>query len=207
MAINDPLGQGHGRKVSRSQIPLIFTAASVGLLSLVAAAPFILDAAAPNYGEKWSNLSNIGQTYASVSAILSALAVVGVAYSLILQAKQARLEQFQAMRTFQRDLLLMAMEDASLRPCWGPMHGLQGDAWRQHTYSRLIMAYLWMGAETGGIPMTSIRANAQEIFKSDVGRHYWERTRARWELDACSARERRFVKIFKEEFERSAADG
>ncbi|MFG2491512.1 DUF6082 family protein [Streptomyces caniferus] len=181
---------------------MIFTAASVALLALVAAAPFILETAAPDYGEKWSKLSAIGQTYASISAILSALAVIGVAYSLVLQARQARLEQIQTMRTFQRDLLLMAMEDESLRSCWGPMHGLQGDAWRQHTYTRMIMAYLWMGAETGGIPGASIRANAEEILKSEAGREYWQRTRDRWGLDARSARERKFVKIFDEEFQR-----
>ncbi|MFI1168228.1 DUF6082 family protein [Streptomyces sp. NPDC020801] len=175
----------------------------MALLTLVAAAPFILRAVAPNYGEKWAVLSDIGQTYASISAILSALAVIGVAYSLVLQAKQARLEQFQTMRTFQRDLLLMAMEDESLRSCWGPMHGLQGNAWRQHTYSRLIMAYLWMGAETGGIPFVSIRANAREILQSETGREYWQRTRDRWNLDAHSVRERQFVKIFDEEFQRT----
>ncbi|MBM4795096.1 hypothetical protein HXP44_24315 [Streptomyces sioyaensis] len=185
---------------------MIFAAACVVLLALVSAAPFILEAAAPNYGKRWSMLSEIGQTYASISAVLSALAVVGVAYSLVLQAKQARLEKFQAMRTFQRDLLLMAMEDESLRPCWGPMHGLQGQEWRQHTYSRLIMAYLWMGAEAGGIPAASIRANAIEIMKSPPGRDYWQRSRDRWKLDACSARERQFVKIFEEEFQRRSSE-
>ncbi|MFI9080045.1 hypothetical protein ACIGW8_26850 [Streptomyces sioyaensis] len=43
---------------------------------------------------------------------------------------------------------------------------------------------IWEIAETGRVPSVSIRANAIEIMKLDLGREYWRRTRDRWRLDA-----------------------
>lgn len=69
-------------------VALVLVVASV---SLVIASPLVLDGL--DTGEQdWNRLSEIGQTYGAVSAIIAVIALVGVMVSLIIQSrKPARL--------------------------------------------------------------------------------------------------------------------
>ena len=61
----------------------------VGLLAIVAPSPLALTALL-NFKLNWSRLSSIGQTYGAVSALLSSLAISGIAISLLYQARDSR---------------------------------------------------------------------------------------------------------------------
>lgn len=61
--------------------------AAIAFLALVILSPLALRTLARSFDLNWSNLSNVGQTYSAVSALLTALALGGVAISLLYQAK------------------------------------------------------------------------------------------------------------------------
>jgi len=56
---------------------------------LVAVSPFALNLLSPNATD-WTQLSLIGQTYGAASALLAVIALLGVAVSLLMQAREAR---------------------------------------------------------------------------------------------------------------------
>lgn len=156
-------------------------------------------------GRDWSRLSDIGQTYAAVAAIFSALAVAGVGVSLLIQSQQAQVEQWQAVRGFQKELLVMAMENPLYREAWGELDGLDGEEWQRHTYTRLVWHYLWMGADTGAIPWRSLPRIAANTFRVDANIRVWARMRQGWLVEAKTSRERRFVEIFDQAYQAALA--
>ncbi|MFE7777941.1 DUF6082 family protein [Streptomyces sp. NPDC057445] len=184
---------------------VVLLAAAVGVLALVAFAPYVLMRIAPPMGDDWNRLSDIGQTYAAVAAILSALAVAGVGVSLLIQSRQARVEQWQAVRGFQKELLVMAMDNPIYREAWGEMGGLEGEEWQRQTYTRLVLHYLWAGADTGAVPWKSLPRIAANTFRVESNRRVWARMRQGWLVEARSSRERRFVEIFDREYQAALA--
>src|SRR5690349_7054760 len=60
--------------------------------------------------QDWGTLSNVGQAYGGVSAILTALALIGVAASLLVQRQQADIARTQAIRAFQLQMLTLCLE-------------------------------------------------------------------------------------------------
>lgn len=96
-----------------SRVPLIVILLIVVLsIGLIGASPFALDAfrGSTSY---WNRLSAIGQTYGAASAVLSVLAVIGVAVTLVLQARDSRALRLQAIRESHIRLLEMAMKGAA----------------------------------------------------------------------------------------------
>src|ERR1700689_1110198 len=87
---------------------LIFATA---MLALVVISPFALQWLARIHGLNWMSLSNVGQTYGAVSALLTALALGGVVISLMYQARDVKAARVQAERTFHNELLKMEMEN------------------------------------------------------------------------------------------------
>ncbi len=59
----------------------------------------------------WTRLSEIGQTYAFISGLISALALFAVAGSIRVQARQTRIQQLQTVRAMQFDLVKMGFEE------------------------------------------------------------------------------------------------
>src|SRR2546430_12427958 len=98
---------------------LLLGAAVAVTVAAVVLSPFLLGALG-GFGVNWTRLSEIGQTYGAVSAVLSALALGAVAMSVSIQARQARAEQIQAVRGFHLDLVRLQLDDlATYMPCLG----------------------------------------------------------------------------------------
>jgi len=64
----------------------------------------------------WPLLGNIGQAYGGVSAVLSSLALIGIAASTAIQARQQKAEHIAIVRSFQLSLYDLARENPEL--CW-----------------------------------------------------------------------------------------
>lgn len=126
----------------RAHTPIILAADTFCIIGLVALSPFTLQRMTPGTGEYRNKLSAIWQTCSAIATILSALAVMGIVASIIIQSCQARVEQWQATRGLHKELLIMALEDPRYRGSWGVSHGLTGDGWERHTYTRLVTHYL-----------------------------------------------------------------
>jgi Family of unknown function (DUF6082) len=106
-------------------------------------------------GGDWITLSNVGQAYGGVSAILSGLAFCGIACSIFLQWRQNRLTQLTASRERQFELVKLAMADPDLM-----FQREEGESIQTHTqkmYYNLWVSHWAMLLELGAISESELR--------------------------------------------------
>nr|BFE88033.1 hypothetical protein GCM10020093_106340 [Planobispora longispora] len=167
---------------------------------LVAVSPLALGALGAQ-ADDWEHLSLIGQTYGAASTLLSVLALVGVAVSLVLQAREAKSDREQTLRMLHVDLMKMAMEDPLYRRAWGPFFDSEDpDAPREHMYVNLIISQWSMEYELGAITEDHLRSISRLLFSGPAGRRYWTNVRGLRITSTSTRRERRFHRILEEEF-------
>ncbi|MEU6407921.1 DUF6082 family protein [Microbispora sp. NPDC046933] len=151
----------------------------------------------------WEQLSYIGQTYGAASAILSALALTGVAASLILQTRQARATRKEIERNHHFQLMEMAINNRELLACWGGTESEhEAQTLRQRLYLNLIVSYWEMMYEVGETSTQMLRSNARSaLFSQRMGYDFWTDTRMARLAVANNARKRRFWKVIDEEYQ------
>ena len=88
----------------------------IAIIGLVIFSPFAITELA-HFRMNWLQLSNIGQTYGAVSALLSSLALVSVVVSLLYQSRDNQNAREQTTRTLQFELIRMAMERSVSYDC------------------------------------------------------------------------------------------
>jgi hypothetical protein len=126
----------------------------------------------------WGTLSDVGQTYGAASAVLSVLALSGVAVSLHLQRRESKAAREQSIRGLHTDLLRMALDDETFLECWGPIGDSVDVAWyRQHIYLNLIVSHWQMMWEIGALSEAHLRLTAAGLFAGPLGRRYWGEAR------------------------------
>lgn len=90
----------------------------------------------------WRTLSDIGQAFGTVSAVISAVALAGVVNSLRLQRKQTHVSAHDTARSLRMQLVLFAMQNPKYLPIWGfPMQGGQDEA-SEFAYTSLVFSQL-----------------------------------------------------------------
>jgi hypothetical protein len=191
------MGRGRARAVLQVSLVLVALAG----LALVLASPLVLTRFEDGGGDRdWRRLSEIGQTYGAVSALLSALALGGVVVSLVLQRQSARLEREQAQRALHIELMRMAIENPDLQDCFGPFgDGLPETERRQWTYINQVVLLSEMRFEVGGVDEAWVRGSAYELFGSPISRRWWAYVRDR--RTPSSRRRRRLHEILDEEWQ------
>ncbi|MFG2800004.1 DUF6082 family protein [Streptomyces pseudovenezuelae] len=184
-------------------------AAATAVLAALLLSPFVLQDVASSKGVDWNRLSQIGAAYGFTSAIVSALALAGVAGSLIVQNRQARAEQVQGIRSYYLELVRLELDDMALyQPVWGDTDIADPDERKRHVYADLMMNYAWMGYEIGTIREPLLRDMLSGMFTGEAGRHYWSRARISWTASSSGSRiGRRFLAIVGEEHARAVAAG
>lgn len=174
---------GAGR---RYRWPRLLLLGSLGCLLLAAVflvlvSPLALPALDRAGSRDWQRLSDIGQTYGAVSALLSVVALGGVVASLVLQTQQTKLDRLQAHRSFHLQLLKMAIDDPDLHACWGSIApdwgSLSPVERRQFAYCNQVVSFMEMSFDVGTINEAWLRGAAQELFGSAVSRQWWQRNR------------------------------
>jgi hypothetical protein len=202
---------GSRSRSRKAMISIAVAAATAGILGLVLLSPLLIRQLGTLRGVDWVRLSNIGQTYGAASAILSALALGAVAVSLLVQARQTKVQQVQAVRGFHLELLRTTLDDPSVyMPCWGWSLDMPEVARkRQQIFTIMMMNYERMGYEVGVIPELSLRGVfLADMFQSEVGRQYWSHARSVWRLALSESRQgRRFVQIVEDEYNSAVAAG
>jgi hypothetical protein len=176
---------------------------SVALIVLVAASPLALRELASSFDLNWSSLSNIGQTYGAVSALITGLALGGVAISLFYQAKDVSTTRSQAVRTFHHELLRMELDDedcmwASGAP-WGTAVPANYRDLRLHVYVHMWVSFWESQFIIGEMPEEAVRSSATELFSGISGRDYWRRA-GQQRLSLYKGRRLAFVRIMDEEY-------
>jgi hypothetical protein len=185
----------------------VATAATV--LAVVVLSPFLLSGLTGVGSVPWTRLSEIGQTYGAISAVLSALALGGVAVSLFIQARQARASEIQAVRGYHLELVRLQLDDLpTYLPCWGPLDLPGATAQRRHIYTNLMFAYGSMGYGVGEISEPLLRNMLAGMFRGEFARRYWVAARGAWVASAAERRRgHRFVAIVDDEHRQAVAAG
>lgn len=176
---------------------LLLVIVSVGL---VVASPLALNA----FGDgrvDWNRLSDIGQTYGAVSAIIAAVALLGVMISLVIQGREAKSARQTAQRGHLLDLLRMAMDDPRYMECWGPYLTSTFASEGQFAYVNLIVAHWHAEYEVGEMSDALLRATAAGVFASVPGRAYWRSTGTFWRDNYTARRARRFHRVLEEAYQ------
>jgi hypothetical protein len=157
----------------------------------------------------FARLSKIGQFYGTISATASSLALVGVAISLLNQARAGHTAREQAIRSLQQQLIKMEMDDPTLMTAIGAPWGLpipaESARIRDHLYIHM-WATFWAGNYVvGELNAAAVRGVARlELFSSKAGRAYWAAVRER-ALSVNEGKYLRFARIVDEEYQRVIA--
>lgn len=175
---------------------------NTAVLLLVTAAllsPFALGSLLGGAHVDWVLLSDIGQTYGAVSAVLAAGALAVLAGSLLLQAREIRHEREQAALVAHQDVMRMAIEDSGLRSCFPEPPGVAPDEWPKIMYLNLVVSMWQMRWEFGDLPGEHLRFLARnDLFQTELGRKFWSISGQRRAPNG--RRGRVFVRILDEEY-------
>jgi Family of unknown function (DUF6082) len=185
--------------------------ATILVLVLVILSPFALRGIAQLPGMNWVRLSNVGQTYGGISALLAALALVGVVLSLLYQARDVNIAREQASRTFHNELLRMELEDPiymeALGAPWGMQMATDYDSLRQFNFIHMWVSYWQSRYLLNELPETGLRTTAAlELFNSKAGRDYWSANRAT-RMKISRGRGLQFARILDQEYNKALAKG
>ncbi|WP_327352936.1 DUF6082 family protein [Streptomyces sp. NBC_01304] len=176
----------------------------------LAATPFLLDSLA-SPGRDWERLSNISQTYGAISVVISTVALLAVAASLVYQARQTRIQNEEAHRSTHRELMLLTLSDPAYQVCWEPPNTrMTAERWRQLLVANLIVSMWSSDYKLGLISDPGVRAVLEDYFRGEIGRAYWHNSAPSWRryLDKShDPRERRFVGIADEAYAAAVAAG
>lgn len=194
----------------RSLPTALLTIGLITIVGLVILSPFALTELV-HFRINWLQLSDVGQTYGAVSALLSSLALVGIIGSLLFQSRDNQNAREQTTRTLQFELLRMAMEDPSLMTAGGAPWDLDipsdSSSIRQFIYVQIWTSFLGGNYTIGELPESAVRyIAAHELFRSEAGRNYWA---AVGQVQIVNSRGRRkeFFHILDDEYKKAISSG
>jgi hypothetical protein len=178
------------------------------IITVVVVSPWIMHAAISTSKMDWSTLGNMGQAYGGAAAVITALALSGVAASLILQMRDSR-ATLEQMRTYQLELVRMGLDHPEVR--WArtvPGAEISQDKLNVMSYINLWVMYWFRLYRFKGISIVEIRMQMHDtIFSTDVGREYWEIARGFFDETQKGRRERLVLKAIEEEYHRALSAG
>jgi hypothetical protein len=168
--------------------------------TLVAFSPLALNGF-NGMARNWNQLSLIGQTYGAASALLSVIALIGVATSLVVQTRENKANREQALRTSHGDFMRLAMSDPLYAQIWLPLNPPGDfDVQRQHMYVNVVVSHWEMEYGLGALTEEHLRTIARGVFSTDAGRRYWQYARPTQLVASIGRRERKFRQILDEEY-------
>lgn len=141
----------------------------------------------------WKSLSDAGQAYGGVSAIVAGLGFCGIAASLVLQVRQTRLAQAISARERHFELVKLGLENPALS------YQIRGEA--PETYKKKVLTNLWVSHwlllwDIGEADENFLYLVLHDLFRESIARDWWQQ----WGEDfarqnARRRRHRQFVRI------------
>jgi hypothetical protein len=190
-------------------MPLAYGLLGLGLLGLIAATPFVLAALAPASTD-WGKLSDISQAYGAVSVVLSAIALAGVALSLLYQVRQTRTSNEQAIRDSHLQLATLALSNPDLLQAWSPpVAPVTLKRHQQHLITSLALGELLQRFRIGHMAAEKLAVKLDGHFRGEIARDQWEREGPGWRrtMEAGDRRDRVFVRLVDERYQAAVAAG
>jgi hypothetical protein len=194
----------HFQRFFKFRITII--AASVAGLVVILISPLALQAIASVFNLNWVKLSNIGQAYGAISALIAGFALVGVAASVFLQARETRFNRRSDERVRHFELMRMAVEDPFYRQVFALPEMSEKEA-SLTGYINLLLYHWSIAWEFHDMPENNLRAILSDVLFSDAGRAYWSRFGEGWGRTASSKRQVEFVHIADLVYRESMASG
>ncbi|MFE7033127.1 DUF6082 family protein [Streptomyces sp. NPDC057621] len=159
-------------------------------------------------GASWRQLSDASQVYSSLA---SALALIGVAGSLLYQARQSGIAAHELLRANQRELFVFAVQNPDLLPCYAPPNPpISEQSFKQIGFVNLILSGLYSSYELGMLSDSGLKHALLSHFRGEIAQQHWEARGTYWTEAAensGSRVEKRFVKIANEAYRESIAEG
>ncbi len=156
----------------RKRLPLILALTGGALLLLLGSPLILVVVDSWLHILPWDRLTEIGQSYTGVAALLSGAALVGIAYSIRLQTQQIAVMRSQAVREMQFNLLRLAMEDPSMAIMRAPAE-VEAE-YRKRVYIVQIIRYLEFAYASGELSESSLRSTLiNEILADSTVRSQW----------------------------------
>ncbi|MEU5957965.1 DUF6082 family protein [Streptomyces sp. NPDC047525] len=192
------------RGQSRLRVVLALSAVAAILLLSV---PFILVASVPGrvFSQEIADASQI------CASLFSVLALIGVAGSLLYQARQSRLAAHQLTRTNQRELFVLAMQDPTLLPCFAPPgRPMSEQRFKQIGFANLILAGIYSSYALGEFSEAGLRHELVSHFRSEIARQHWEIRGDYWAEEAEHSGKRTgqsFVRIANQAYREAVSEG
>ena len=170
---------------------LFVATALIMFLSVVAMSPLALAILADRTSE-WNTLSDVGQAYGGVSALLSALALCGVAISLVHQWRQTKISQVITARQRQFELVELALTTPSL--IYTQVRDVEDPDLPMTQYANLWVSHWKLLWDMKMVRERQVAHLAFELFLNDVAYKWWSTVGTHWNVDG-SRRSRRFVAV------------
>ncbi|HEY3503433.1 MAG TPA: DUF6082 family protein [Actinocatenispora sp.] len=193
------------RAVPRLVRVAVWCAVPLVMLAAVLLSPFALTAVTGG-GIDWERASAIGQTYGAASAILSAIALIGVGASIVLQARATNQARTQAVRQMHTDLIRMALDDPAYLPCWGMGPRTVGLDERQAGYINLILSHWQARWDLGLLDARILRVLVDDLFRAEAPRLYWAEFGAT-RVDTTHRARRSMLQIVDEQYRKAVTAG
>jgi Family of unknown function (DUF6082) len=136
-------------------------------------------------------------TIAIISILISSIALVAVAVSLLLQARQLRASQIQTSRAAQVELIKLAFDNRELV---SEIYGNKSEDYFKGAYINWLVKYLELSYSMKVISEDSARLQITRLFTADYPYEWWARVRDVYDVEATTKSERRFLAITDEAF-------
>jgi hypothetical protein len=185
------------------------TVMAVVVITLVVLSPLMLNQLESLPGLDWLQLSYIGQTYGAASALLTGLALLGVAGSLLFQVRAIQASREQSSREHHAHLVEMALKDPAYQRCWGddPEAHASPDDYRQRVYLNLIVSYWERDYLIGALDERAVRHGVAHLFQGEAARHWWADVGSHRVQMARTHRARHFSRVVDDEYKIAVASG
>ena len=174
------------------------TVISIALsLALAAAMVWIAYRAVPGTDEGWHRLSDVGSAFGIISAVISAVALVGVAISLNVQRRHTRIAQLEVVLALRTQLLQVAVDQPAFLRIWG-FDATEG---KERAYTSMVFSYLNMAYSLGLLTNFELTRYCAAAFREPAVLAFWAASREVYLNGAKSAREREFAGTVEREFD------
>jgi hypothetical protein len=193
--------------LGRHRKTFIQITAGLAVVTALGGVPLLIQALAPAKTD-WERLSDISQIY---SSLISAIALVGVAVSLIYQAHQKTAMHEEAQRASHRELVTMALNDPELMVCWEPMNiDVTLLEAKRIGFVNLIISNWSADYRLKRFNDATLRRRLDVHFGGEMARKHWQATGASWRLFANASNDSRllrFVALAEKSYVQSVATG
>jgi hypothetical protein len=138
-------------------------------------------------------------TLSIIATVISSVALIGVATGLILQARQLRANQVQAMRELHLEIMRIAIDNPTLAVSIVKDVDV-GDATRG-SFLNLTLKFLETGYSFKTISKASVSLQAARLFESEYSRVWWAQARVTYEVEGTTKREKEFFGLVDARFQ------